>query len=512
MRFKLVAAARALVAALAQGRVIASLFILEAVATICFYILPALREYRSYSLWNFDYGILFQSSSLIGRLQAPFLTTRGVHALADNQEYFQIAFSWLHHLPGPHYWLIIAHSLGIFASGVVVFFAARRQPPIQRLLLPVFCWFSPFLININLDLFHTEAFATVWILLAFLAAKAGRNVLFWVAVVLALLCKEDVAITVATFCFLAWWKHERFALPRRVFLWSAGAAVAVFVINLLVVLPHYKLLTCQWLNPAFGASNLDAAPVAPFFRNTFANFTKWDFFQEKLGRPLVGVYLLKLMWPVLLVAPKVGPFWLLPLPGAAINVIADTNYLVKGFYHYDHSTFAGVIVAVLLGLERMRRSSWIASALMAVTLLLPLRLTEWYRARPAQLLEKDFWRLPLDNRVVWVEELNRRLPADVIISADYISVSYLLPDRDNVFMFENPFRLEYFGIYGLCEQMATPPIPEVLVLRQDHKLTPTARKTIDDGYTKVSEQHAIQVFVNRASRRYSELTAIVLSL
>ena len=251
-----------------------------------------------------------------------------MHALADNQEYFQIAFAWAHHLPGPHYWLLLLHSLGIFSCGIAAFALSRRLGAIA-LLMPAFVWLSPFLININLDLFHTEAFATILILLMYAGARAGKLVLYLVSLSLALLCKEDVAITVATFSVLAWLKPDWFALPRRVFQWSALAAVAVFSINLLVVLPHYKLQTCLWLDPGFNAAGLDAAPVAPFFRNTFANLFHWDFYRERLGRVLVLLYLVKLMWPVLLVAPKVGPFWLLPLPGAAINVIADADYLVK---------------------------------------------------------------------------------------------------------------------------------------------------------------------------------------
>ncbi|MGH8508658.1 MAG: hypothetical protein ACREVH_08070 [Gammaproteobacteria bacterium] len=77
--------------------------------------------------------------------------------------------------------------------------------------------------------------------------------------------------------------------------------------------------------------------------------------------------------------------------------------------------------------------------------------------------------------MTFVEQLNERLPPDVVISADFISLSYLLPGRDEVFMLENPFQPQYFGIYGLCEKMAAPPMPEVLVLRAGYKVSQLVR-------------------------------------
>lgn len=128
----------------------------------------------------------------------------------------------------------------------------------------------------------------------------------------------------------------------------------------------------------------------PRFRNLSGNLLRWDFYRDNIGRVLVLLYLVKLMWPVLLVAPRVGPFWLLPLPGAAVNIIAETDYLVKGYFHYDHSTFAGVIIVVLLGLERVRHKALAAALLFVTAVVMPVVVPSWYRARPIQLFESDF--------------------------------------------------------------------------------------------------------------------------
>lgn len=90
-------------------------------------------------------------------------------------------------------------------------------------------------------------------------------------------------------------------------------------------------------------------------------------------------------------------------------------------------------------------------------------------------------------------------------------MNYLLPGRDSVYMFENPFQLQYFGIYGLCEKMAQPPMPEILVLRDGYEMSPLARDIIRASFEKLGGRKDIQVFVNRKSARYPELATILRS-
>ncbi|MGH8508657.1 MAG: hypothetical protein ACREVH_08065 [Gammaproteobacteria bacterium] len=45
---------RALRSALGSKPVVATLLVIEALAALVFYLIPPIREYRSFSLWNFD--------------------------------------------------------------------------------------------------------------------------------------------------------------------------------------------------------------------------------------------------------------------------------------------------------------------------------------------------------------------------------------------------------------------------------------------------------------------------
>ena len=94
------------------------------------YVVPPIRFYNIFWLQNFDYGILYNSSQMLAHLQAPFVTTRGTHSWADNQDYFQVLLGIFHHLPYPHYSLLVSHALAIFACGV--FIASALLPTLCR--------------------------------------------------------------------------------------------------------------------------------------------------------------------------------------------------------------------------------------------------------------------------------------------------------------------------------------------------------------------------------------------
>lgn len=475
------------------------IFFFEAVLFFCFYLLPPLQLYLHFQLQNFDYGILFQATRLLSEAKPLFLTVRGVHALADNQEWLQFVFSVAHYMREPHYWLLAMHSLAIYLCGLVVFWIFRSDKALG-LLLPAFVWLSPFLININLDVFHTEAVATVLLLLMFAAARAGKPTLFILCTVLSLMCKEDVAVTVGAFCLIAWYQPERWKLSRRIFLFGGIAAAAMFCVNLFVVLPHYKLATCQWIDPSFDTAQLEMAPVAPFFRNTFHNIVSGDFYIERFSRPDVWLYVVRLLWPLLFVLGRPSLLWLLPLPAMLINILADTDYLVQGYYHYDHSTFAVLLIALLTSLEKCNRRTLISVLLVCSVFAQHLLGDQGLRVHIQEVLAKKFWTIEKDPRVATLEQLNATLPADLVISADYTSLNYLLNGHDQVYMLANPFHPEAFGIYGLCERLANPPQVDVIIVRENYQIKGSALPILQNLFQERFRKDGIIVYVNRYSR------------
>ena len=91
-------------------------FAICAIAAAFFYFIPPIAYYNRFLLQNFDYGILYQSTALLARIEPPYLWNIGRHAWADDQDYLQLFLTPFHLLSSPHYWLLTLHPL---ASGRV---------------------------------------------------------------------------------------------------------------------------------------------------------------------------------------------------------------------------------------------------------------------------------------------------------------------------------------------------------------------------------------------------------
>ncbi len=450
-----------------NGRVVfRSALVAAGVYFLLLYVLPPFREYASFRLVNFDFGMVYQSTYLLSELRELFMTCRGVHAWADNQDYLQVLVAPFHHLPGPHYWVLGVHSIGIWACGVFCLAWLWKQDRVAALCVAVAVWSSPFLLNMNADLVHTESFATLLILLLYAAAKRGRTGLFYVFLLGAFACKEDVALTLGLLLVLALVERRRFELAPRHLALGAALVVVLFFVNLKLILPYYKVQTCLWLNPGMDPAAINDAPAAAAFGDVLANWYKPWFIRERFLRLDVALYALKLMWPVLLFARRWSWFFLAPAAGMFVNIAADSDYLIEGYHHYDFATFAGVIVFVLEGLSRTPNRRAAAGVLMVVTLGVALA-TEKMRVPLFAPLTPGFYALEKDERVVFLERLAAALPEDAIISADGTSMNYLLEDHPNVYMFKNPFEPAYFGLYGQCTTFARRPAVDIVVIRAD---------------------------------------------
>lgn len=491
-----------------------TLFVLEALYAAVLYFVPPIVYYSTFRLLNFDYGILYNSTELISRFQEPLMSTRGLYAWADNQDYFQILLAPLHFLPNPHYGLLTAHTLAIYSCGLLVGWDLRHTPVLAVLIAP-FVWLSPFLLNMNLDLIHTEAFATLWLIAMFFAAKRGAQLWFFVFLALALSCKEDVAITTAWFMVLAWLRPSLLNLPRAIYIAGFALSVAVFTVNQGVVLPHYKVETCRWLSDGFPAHVHSSQHAAPWFGNLAASLRNPEFYTTHFFTAAAAVYLGMLLGPVVPFIRVTFPLTLLPLAGAAVNLIGG-GYLIKAAYHYDHSSFAGVIIVLLLGLPRIR---WQKSvALLLAIAAIAINLT--YRENSIRLTDPfhdAFWQLHKRIETRFIEITAQVLPKDIVISADYTTINYLLKGRSSVYMYENPFRGDYFGVYGGCDgetgALTKVPKADLVVLRGGLDRAASAER-LTRAYDEIrvpvgNNQYAFEFFVRRDAPRRDELIAII---
>jgi len=451
----------------ALRRALGAAFVVILVSVVAlYYYIPPLRFIAEGHLQNFDFGILLHSTNLLAIGEQAFLTNRGVHVWADNQDYLQILFTPIHWTADPIRSLVLLHTSGIFAVGLLLLWTLRKQPFIA-LMLALFYWLNPIVANMNLDLVHTEAFSTLLLLIVFLSAKKGFLAVFWFFALLALLTKEDVAVTLGAFAVLARFAAVEFELNKRQFDLLLALSLVVFAVNFFIVLPHFKLETCRWLDPTVVSLERDFAPASPFFRAAFSGFLSVEFYQRVFVREELVGYLLKVLWPLLLIALRPNLFMLLPLPGILLNIISGSNYLIQGLYHYDHATLAGVLIALLVSMPKLRFKGVVSFALFAISLSLNLYQPVDVRQRISDLAEPWFFELQDRPRTALLKELQNTIPKGTVISADYAFISYLLPSRTSVFAYPNPIESSYFGIYGLCEEFATRPEVDLFVIHPE---------------------------------------------
>jgi uncharacterized membrane protein len=457
-----------------------------AIATIhvgCWYLLSALHAYNNFELQTFDYGLTFDASQLALR-GGGFMATRGVYSWAHNQQWFHFFLAPLHLLPFPHHAILSAHSLAILGVGIAAAYGLRHKP-FLAFSVAFTAWLSPTLVNMNSDVAHVEAFATVLIVLMGVGALEGRIGLFYVGAIGALLTKVDVAFTVFALAsvFAVWRGPQR--ISQRNCIVVIGLSLLFLGFNLGLAVPYFKKRGCQVMDPEFSNGKLLVSSVSGWFDDLFNNWSDLTWWSVTLLRTDILLYFVKLLWPLVFVIYRAPWIGLALLPGLGINIVANTSYLIENYWHYDHSTYAVVLIIFIFGLPRIRRAQTVALTICVLALLSHVVVPEIYRNSITRPLSENFWRVKKVRPVKLLEDLNRVLPRDEIISADYTSLSYLLPQRDQLYAFPNPIKSSYFGVFGVCEEFKTIRAPLVLVIREKYQMNTELQARIDRDYERI---------------------------
>lgn len=494
---------------------IAAFICLLPVAT-CLYVLPALRLYLNFQLQNFDYGIQFSSLDHLARFQTPYLSARGLLTWADNQDYIQLLLAPTAWLPFPHEAIIVVHSLGILLPGILCFFWLLPTQPLLAVMVAVAAWLSPFALNMNMDLFHPEAMATAALLSVYMCAAAGRRLRFCLSLLWALSCKEDVAITVGALAFvMAIFAKER-RIPRLWLVAAIALASLTLLVNQRLVLPYAKDMTSLWLCQEHLTEQAAFGHTSPWFSSLGSRLTSWSYVRGLLNEKNL-TYLLMIAWPLLLLPLRAALPWLIALsPAVMVNIIGG-SYLVLGAYHYDHSTFAVVLIMICSTLKDAPLK-W-ARGLAILCVMAFLHTNYGFhptRTQVTRMLRADFWHLSKSPVVENLERLSDALPRSTSISADYTTINYLFTGRHDVFMYPNPFEPSYFGIYGSCDGRAMPfhgiSDVDLVLLRPGQSLKQENREALPDLYapaTSSLKQFGFQAYVHRdAVDRESILRAL----
>jgi uncharacterized membrane protein len=482
------------------------LFVCIVVWMAWFWRLPLLRHDR-FQTFGFDLGIYDQGVWLLSQFRDPFVTVRGLDIFGHHMNVILLAIAPLYRLGGGVE-VLLGVQLVAQASGAIAMFLLGRDVLRSRwcgvalavalLLNPTYQW-------LMWEFFHPDAVAIGPLLFAYWAARQQRWGWFTVAAVIALACKEDVALAIVmlglilAFRLRADWRRLaygfvtigfgllvpividadatwKFALAAAIVLagfvlvfdrradWRLGAGIALiagawFVLATQILIPHFNGVG-RFYDSFFGrdlgetpadvARNIAQHPSLAFERMTESSRVTW-------------------YWRML------APFAILPLlcvralaialPMIAVNVLTLFPYTRDYRFHYSSIVVAGCAVATVEGIAWLTRiaggNETVRNVSVALVLAAALVTTVLWGASPLARDYTSIWPTRADAHTSVQQAAIDLVPKDAAVSAPYNLVPHLT-HRSKVYEFPVPWCNINWGVAG--ENLDDPGGVEWLIL------------------------------------------------
>lgn len=397
------------------------------------------EKHANFGTFGFDMGIYDQGIWLVSRFEEPFVTVRGLNIFANHVDPIWVLFVPFYWLGAGPIFLSVAQTVWIALGAVPVYLLGRdrlRNPWLGVAMGAAFL-LHPSLQWINNFHFHPEALAATPLMFAWWFATRARWGWFALAVVVALACKESVAMAVFVLGLLVAWRWN-----RRVGLLTAAGAMGWFLVATRLIIPlatggegpFYSDLYGQWGDDPLGiAAGILSSPSEVY--DTLTQADRLDYYRMMLA-PVAFLPLLAL--PVLAVG----------VPQVLVNVLS--NHAPTYDIHFQYST---VVVAVLFpaAIEAMARSHvrmggrrFLVGLVMATSLAANVA---WSPSPVGVDFRSGIWPRESSIRHVALNEALDRLPDDAGVTATYYIVPHVT-HRRRVYEWPNPFEAAYWGVAG----------------------------------------------------------------
>ena len=408
--------------------------------TSTFVWLGALRHHR-FATFGFDLGIYDQATWLLahGHLDG-MITVRGLRVFGHHVNPVLFAYAPAYRLGAGVEVLLVTQVVAQAAAALVCFAIGVERLGDRRLALgpalallanPTWQW-------LTWEFFHPEVLAGTALLGAWWAALHRRWGWFAGAVVLAVACREDVALATAVLGLVVAGRGE-----RRVGLATTAASLGWYLVATRVIL--------VWGNG-----------TGPFYETYFTDLgdgpgavlrtvltRPW----EPLGlavRPDRLAYLGRMLGPFAFL-PVAGPVGLAPAaPALVVNLLSSFPYTRELTYHYQALVVPALAIATVEAVARLRRRGRPVAAATAVVAVLAAAAATSVAWGPSPLgtrFRTGIWPLEADPRQPARERAVRLVPAAAPVSATYTFVPHLT-HRRAVYEFPNPWRTVNWGVRG----------------------------------------------------------------
>jgi len=408
-----------------------------AVWSITFIVLAWMRH-DHYGTFGFDLGIYDQGVWLASRLRDPFITVRGLELFGHHMNPILLLLVPGYWLGGGPHFLLVVQVIAQASGALAVFLLARDRlgdrwlallVALTLLLHPAYQFFV-------WEFFHPDALAVAPLLFAYWAARQKRWAWFAVAAVLAIACKEDVALALVMVGIVV--------IARRD--WMIGLAICAFSIA-------WFGIATRWLIPAFNG-------IGPFYDSFFGEFgrTPGEVVKNALIHPTktmrvatrpdrITYYRMMLLPSAFL--PLAG--WsglLVGVPMLAINALSSFPYQREIRYHYAALVLAGIVLGTVEAIALLGRTPSLRRFLVGLVVVTSVATTVAMGPSPiGTKFRQGYWPFGVDARRATKQRALRVVPAGESVSAIYDFVPHLT-HREKVYEFPVPWRNVNWGVHG----------------------------------------------------------------
>ena len=437
--------------------------------------------HRGLGTFAYDVGLYDQGVWLLSRGHSPFVTLMGRNLFGDHASLillFLVPLFWV--IPGTST-LLVVQAIVIAAGAIPIYLFARRflsHPAFG--FCGAFLWLAnPAVNGTGMENFHPDSFLGLFVPLAIYAMYEKKWRLYWVAVVGALLVKEDVLLVLVPLgIFVA------FRFNKRHGLLTVLASVTATVVGMFVLM-----------------RSLIGVPTRNTWRIPFGGFG--GLFGELLTKPRnVASYLMSEDRPLYvfqMAAPFAALFVLSPwmslvaLPVIASNVLSTFWYQHSIQYHYSLVAVPALLCATIFGVRAVA-PKWRGIVMAAVMVCTAATFVLWGQhslaVTPRQVLSAD---APV---AIAGRDIVKEIPEGAVVSA-YDPLVTFLAHRKEIYFFPNPFRAVYYGVGTELEGKRLPAADRVEFVVLPRLLSESLRwdwAEVSADYVEVSGNQYWQLF------------------
>ncbi len=377
----------------------------------------------------YDFGLYDQGIWLMSRGHSPFVTLMGRNLFGDHSSFILVLLIPLYWVFSSTALLFVVQSIVVAIGALPVYWFSRqrlRSEPLAAAMAGVYL-LHPSISWTNLENFHPDAVLGTLVAFAIWAAYAGKWRWYWVAVVLALSVKEDVAFVLAP---LGLWVSLKADKKRGLI--TSLASLFTMALMFLVVMRSFTGVAFRnsWRIPFGGIGGL--------LKTALTQPTKLISYLWSEDRP---TYIWQMLAPVGFVFLYEPSLALVGFVMLASNVVSTFWYQHQIQYHYSIIIVPCIVMGTVWALGKFSRPArkWVSACIIATSLVCGYLWSPMPLARTTT----TSWNSQMPP-VVAARESISRVPEDAVVAA-YHSLTAQMARRVTIYSFPNPFVRNLYG-------------------------------------------------------------------